>query len=183
MELRQTAIHEAAHAVIAHVLGLACKSIALTHDAVDDTGAFGLAVGPNPIYGYRGTSRSERSANARDECVACCAGLAAEHVFFGVLLDAENENAQDDFRNIIILEKSGFLRTRRKYGDGFAGDGVTWKFIKRKLREAHRLVYCHRETIDRLADELLQRGPNGKLEAGEVERLLKDWTSQESISD
>lgn len=113
MQLKQTAIHEAGHVVVGYMLGLACKEVALTHHKVDETGRYGYAIGPNPVYGYHHASLKERQQTMRDECVACCAGLAAEHVFFGVPLDIDNEHAQGDFENIIGLESSG-MRIRGK---------------------------------------------------------------------
>src|SRR5262245_41682805 len=170
MELRQTAIHEAGHAVVAYVLGLGCKDMALTHDEVEETGAYAYVRGPNPLYGYEGTSRSERQATMRAACVACCAGLAAEHVFFDVPLITDNENAQGDFQNIIELESNG-LRIRGKR-NGFVGDEATWRYIDRLLVKAKKLVKSHRVTIQRLADTLVERK---RLSAEEVERLFNKW--------
>ena len=166
MKQEQTAVHEAGHVVVTFVLGLACNEVALT----DDESVYGYMTGPNPMYGYRLGSLRERKETMRAKCVACCAGLAAEHVFFGVPLDTNNENAQADFENIIECERHG-LRTRRKQ-HGFVGDDVTWQYISRLLREAKKLVQCHRDTIQRLADVLVERR---HLSGEEVERLLNEW--------
>jgi ATP-dependent Zn protease len=171
LELKQTAIHEAGHVVVAHVLGLACKDVALTHYEVEETGAYGYANGPNPAYGYEHASKRERQETMRAEAIACCAGLAAEHVFFGVALSTDNENAQGDFRNIIQLEGDG-LRIRSKSG-GTVGDGATWCYISGLLIEARRLVERHRDAIHRLADILVEKNTIGGEEVG---RLLRAWT-------
>lgn len=170
MDLHQTAVHEAGHVVVAYALGLACKEVALTHDDVEETGQYGRAVGPNPQYGYGHGSQREQQETMRLECVACCAGLAAEHVFYSVPLDIENESAQGDFLNIIECERNG-LRTRRGCS-GFVGDDATWRFIARLLREAKKLVRRHCDTIQRLADTLVEKK---QLSGDEVEQLLSEW--------
>jgi len=170
MELKQTAIHEAGHVVVAYVLGLDCKEVALTHHEVEETGAYGYAAGPNPAYGYEHGSWRERQATLRDECIACCAGLAAEHVFFGVPLNTDNENTQGDFRNIMEMERNG-LRIGGKR-NGFIGDETTWDFIQRQLVKAKKQVIRHRDTIERLADTLVKQK---KLSREEVKRLLDEW--------
>ena len=130
MKLEQTAIHEAGHVVVGYLLGLACNDVALTHDEVEETHEYGYAISPNPAYGYNHGSRHERQGTLRDQCIACCAGLAAEHVFFKVSLGTDNENSECDFQNIIEYERYG-LRIRGKRG-GFSGD-ATWRYIDRQL--------------------------------------------------
>src|SRR5262245_36711968 len=107
MKLKQTAIHEAGHVVVGHALGLAVKAVALTHHEVDKTGIYGLATGPNPMYGYDYSTERDRQEGMKAEAVTCCAGLAAEHVFFGVPLDTDNENASGDIENIFDLLSAG----------------------------------------------------------------------------
>jgi ATP-dependent Zn protease len=169
MDLIQTAVHEAAHAVIAHALGLATKSLALTHHEADQTGVLGTAEGPRPDFGYDHASLQSRQRAMRDECVAACAGLAAEHVFFGVPLTTENENAQGDFRNIFDLESDGMRIPGKRRG--YVGDDATWLFIERSLKKATSLVRSERERIRRVADELLKRG---RLEMSELQPLLDE---------
>src|SRR5262249_11633575 len=123
MQLRQTAIHEAGHVVVAYVLGLACKEVALTYDEVEETGAYGHSIGPSPEYGYKHCSLHERKTHMRAEYIELCAGLATEHVFFDVPLNTGNENAQCYFQNIIERERNG-LRIRGKQND-FVGDVAT----------------------------------------------------------
>jgi ATP-dependent Zn protease len=173
MELKRTAIHEAGHVVVGYVLGLACNEVALTHDEVEETGAYGHATGPNPASGYEFLSMRERQETLRAKCTACCAGLAAEHVFCDVPLSTDNENAQDDFQNIIECERNG-LRIRGKR-NGFIGDDATWHCIDLRLIEAKKLVKRHRNPIQRLADALVERK---KLDQDEVERLLEKWVSR-----
>jgi ATP-dependent Zn protease len=165
MNIEQTAIHEAGHVVVAHALGLACKDAALTHELVDETGAYGYAEGPNPRFGYHVENERERQAIMRDAAIACCAGLAAEHVFFGVPLDVENENAKGDFDNIIGLQRAG-LRIK---GSKVVGNEQAWKYIDKLLGKAVKLVRKRRQEIRRVADSLLE---NKRLNAVEIERLL-----------
>jgi hypothetical protein len=153
VDLMQTTIHESAHAVIAHALGLHKHDIALTHDDAGETGIFGYATGPNPSFGDGCSSETERQLTLRAQCVACCAGLAAEHVFFAVPLSIDNENAQGDFQNIIDMEQSG-LRIRGKR-DGFVGDHQTWAYIEATLKTAKQLVKVHRSKIERVARAML----------------------------
>lgn len=167
MKLEQTAIHEAGHAVVGYVLKLPYEELALTHDTVDESGAYGHAISPNPQYGYEHASRRERNKAMRDACTACCAGLAAEHVFFGVPLSTDNKYAQGDFSNIIELERDG-LRIPRKSG-GTVGDEETWRYISRLLLKAKKLVNRHRNEIQLLADALVKAR---KLSKDDVARLL-----------
>ncbi len=80
MELIQTAVHEAAHAVIAHALGLATKSLALTHHEADQTGALGTAEGSRPDVGYGHANEQERQLAMRDECIPACATPSSSRV-------------------------------------------------------------------------------------------------------
>ena len=170
MDLRQTAVHEAGHVVVAYALGLACNEVALTHDDAEETGEYGHSVGPNPQYGYEHSCRREQHQTMRAKCVGCCAGLAAEHVFFDVPLDTDNENALGDFVNIIECERNGLpIRGKR---NGFVGNDATWQYIARLLREAKKLVKRHRDTIQRLADTLVEKK---QLSGDEVEQLLSEW--------
>ena len=170
MELRQTAIHEAGHVVVGYVLGLTCNEVALTHEEVEKTNSYGYQTGPNPMFGYEVDSLRERNSIMRAECVSSCAGIAAEHVFFDIPLNTDNENAQGDFQNVIECERQG-LRTRR-YQGGYIGDDVTWGYISRLLREAKKLVQCYSDTIQRFADTLIKKK---KLSGEEVEQLLTEW--------
>jgi len=168
MELEQMAIHEAGHAVVGYILGLACNELALTHEG--EGCSYSHVAYPNLVCSYEGKSAHERNTTLRAECIASCAGLAAEHVFFGVPLNTDNENAQSDFQNIIKCERSG-LRIRGDRG-GLIGDDVTLSYIPRGLVEAKRLVKRHRNTIQQLADILVEKK---KISGKEVERLLKEW--------
>jgi ATP-dependent Zn protease len=150
----QTAIHESGHVVVGHALDLACNGVALTHDEADCTDTLGYVDTPNPVFGYEGCSAKERQQTMRAESIACCAGLAAEHVFFGVPLSTDNENAQHDFQNIIDMERHHGLRTGGKRG-GFVGDETTWRYIARCLTTAKKLVQRHRDAIQRMADILV----------------------------
>ena len=168
MKLEQTAVHEAGHVVVGYLLGLACNGVALTHDEVEETDTYGYVTHLNPAYSYEHGSLHERQRALHDECIACCPGLAAEHVFFGVSLDTDNENSECDFQSIIEYERNG-LRIRGKRG-GFSGDDATWRYIDRQLLKARKLVKRHRDTIQRMADILIKRK---KLSAEEVEEVLK----------
>jgi ATP-dependent Zn protease len=171
MKVEQTTIHEAGHVVVAYVLGLAYKKVALTHDEVEETVKYGHVIGPDPAYEYDHDSLHERRSKVRAKCIACCAGLAAEHVFFAVPLNTDNENAEVDFQNIIEYEWSGELHIRGKH-NGFIGDAETWRYISCLLVEAKQLVNRHRGAIQRLADILVERK---KLSGEEVEELLNAW--------
>ena len=170
MDLKQTAIHEAGHVVVAYVLGLACDEVALTHDEVKETGAYGFVTSPNPTYGYEVESPKERQKILRDQSISCCAGLAAEHVLLGVPLSTDNENSQSDFQHIIQFEHDG-LKIKGKR-NGFVGDDATWRFISSLLEEAKELVIQHRDAIQRLADILIECK---QLSEEEVTRLLEEW--------
>lgn len=174
MKLEQTAIHEAGHVVVAHLLGLACNEVALTRDETEETDEYGHVCHPHPAFGYKCSSLRERQGILRDQSIADCAGLAAEHVFFGVPLDAENENSQFDFQNVIQYEREG-LRMRRGRG-GYIGDDATWRYISRQLAKAKKLVKDHRDTIQRFADTLVERK---KLSSEEVKELLNELMPSE----
>src|SRR5262245_31031094 len=131
MKPEQTAIHEAGHAVVGYVLGFACNEMALTPEDVEETGAYGYVRSPHPLYGYhRSGSSREDPAKLRDQSIEHCAGLAAEHVFFQVPLNTDNENARSDFQNVLDRERDG-MRIPGKRG-GFVGDEGTWDYIQRR---------------------------------------------------
>lgn len=155
MTPEQTAIHEAGHVVVEHALGLALHEVVMTHDIVEQTGDYGYCTSPNPAFGYEHASRRERRATVRAAAIGCLAGLAAEHVFYGVPLDLDNENAGHDVQNVLDLVYRDELRVPRA---SYVGDDVTWAYINRLLREAARVVRRHRTEVQRVADELLKRG-------------------------
>lgn len=170
MKLEQTAIHESGHVVVGYVLGLACHEVVLTHHKVKKTGAYGYVISPNHKFGYQAESPRELQRILRDGCIASCAGLAAEHVFFDVPLSIDNENAQCDFENIIQCERDGLkIRGKRQ---GFVGDDATMGYILRQLKNAEKLVIRHRDVIQRLAEVLVERK---RLSEKDVQRLLKKW--------
>lgn len=170
MELIETAIHEAGHVVVAYVLGLACNGVALTHEEAEETGSYGHVTRPNPAFGYEISSERDRRAVLRKQCISCCAGLAAVHVFFQVALDLDNENAQGDFQNIIEMEQNGMRIPGKR--NGFVGDDATWHYISRRLIDARRLVKRHRGVIERLAKTLVEKK---RMNGEEVAKLLAGW--------
>jgi len=165
MKLRQTAIHEAGHAVIEYALGLSCSGVTIIYDKKKHR--YGTTESPNPAYGYYFDNERERKMTMRKGVIGCCAGLAAEHVFFGVPLDIDNDNAQGDFQNIIKLERQGLVTSR----GGYVGDDGTWRFISRVLREAKKLVLLHHDTIEQLSNVLVEKK---KLNGKEVEEFLHE---------
>lgn len=164
----QTAYHEAGHVVVGHALGLALHEVALTHDRVDKTGKFGYTCSPNPTCGYHHQNLRDRHSTVRASAVGCLAGLAAEHVFFSVSLDLDNENARQDIDNVLDLIRDGELRDRRRRG-GYVGDEVTWAYIQGLAHEAVRLVKRNRQNVQRIAEALLRQK---RLTTAKVEALL-----------
>lgn len=171
MPLERTAIHEAGHVVVAWILGLVSTEVVLTFEQADETGSYGYTTCPNPVYGYNHCSRRDVQRAMHKQSTVSCAGLAAEHVFFGVPLDTSNENAMSDFENVMELERQG-LRTARRYCVGHLGDEGTWRFIDRRLRAARDIVRRHRDTIQRLALVLIAEK---RLDQDKLERLLGEW--------
>jgi hypothetical protein len=173
----QTAIHLAGRAVAAWHLGLACPDLALNHDKAEQTGEYGHAISLNPRFDYEYDSEEELQENMRDVCTVCCAGLAAEHVFYGVPLSRDNESAQGDFRSIARLESApSNMRIPGKF-TGEVGDEQTSSFIDRKLVEAKVLVVTHKRRIEGLAKLLFEKK---KLSKEEVKRHLgePEWVKK-----
>src|SRR5262249_50365063 len=154
------------HVVVGYVLGLACNEVALTHDEVDETGEYGYANAPNPYFGYEFSTEADRQATMRAACVSCCGGLAAEHVLFGVPLSTDNKNAAHHIQNIMDQMRAG-TRIRGNRG-GYIDDDAPWRYIRRLLVRAKKLVQRNREPIQRLAEVLVKKNRLGR---DEVERL------------
>jgi len=170
MTLDQAAIHEAGHAVADYVLGLRCESVELTHHEVEQVEDHGQVMSANPQYGYKHDSKKAMNDTMRDASIACCAGLAAEHVICGVPLEVDNLNARADFANIIDFELRGMpIPGKRR---GCVGDEGTWNYIEKTLRKARTLVPQHQDLIRKLADVLVERK---KLSGEEVKLLLDEW--------
>ena len=167
MEEMQTAVHEAAHAVVGYVQGLTCNGLELLSDPEAD--AYGVAHSPNPYFGYE-QEASDRQGTMREQAIALCAGLAAEHYFCKVPLDTDNENAQSDFNRIIEFERAGLHVPGNE--DELVGNANTWDFIAGLLRKALKEVRKYRTQIKQLADALVERR---KLTGAEVEQLLHEW--------
>jgi ATP-dependent Zn protease len=153
--LEATAYHEAGHAVIGRILGLACGGA--TIDPAE--GRFGYAVIENPLHSWtRGAGT--RKALAHNFCIALYAGGEAERT----LMSSQNIGDSVDCERVRSCLKMVGVRSAR-----FVGDDV-WERHEEKLRsKAARFVLNYRDLIEAVAQSLL----NSKtLTAEEIDALV-----------
>ena len=139
---RNTAIHEAGHAVIARVLMLLCGDASVQADY--KAGSAGYAAIGDPLesdneWRRRGKHRSGDAAN-RARIMSCMAGTEAE----AELLGAAQGGDAEDLRHINILAEH-FLDCDRN------------RLLDRLRRMTRMLVRRHRKRIERVAMVLLAK--------------------------
>ena len=144
-ERTATAIHEAAHAVIARRLGLVAGGATIERDK-DSAGHVEIA-DPHSIawqWEQRGHYRDLRLA-FRGRIIAYMAGAEAVRVLLGVEVDGDG----DDRLQIEMMAQS-------RYSD-LPGD--LWERAEQRMRrQTRRLVRRHRLAIERVAAALVERG-------------------------
>jgi hypothetical protein len=149
-----TAVHEAGHAVIGHVLKLGCGSATIRADAdsaghsiIDDPWIIlGKWWGNGPGEGVR--PHGSFDSVLRGRILAFMAGWAAEIEIRGECRGGDG----DDRRQIALMMESLTIPGHQEDGDG------SWERYEARLRaRARGLVRRHREKIERVADALVAR--------------------------
>lgn len=152
----RTALHEAAHLVVARALGLACGGVAL----VSDGSRVGYAEIDPPWLGWhRGLGRKAPIIEAY--IVATQAGAEAEIAFLGGC-DGGDWSDREDIREA--------YRHVRVKGRVYIGDDIELAHEARLREKSRRLVRQHREAIARLALALIDRR---RLNNSEVTQALR----------
>ena len=156
LQRRGTAHHEAGHAVVAAVLGLAGGSVTIEpdHDSAGHTYV------PDPWatlwhWEQRGKFRDASSAFLAT-VIARMAGAEAESVLLGQVALGDG----DDRDQINLLAESEIEIPLDDWP----------KFEARLRAQTRRLIRRHRQSILRVAEALIERGT---LQANEVESLIR----------
>lgn len=155
-ERGQTAVHEAAHAVVGRVLGLTCGSATIIANEAEGEAGHAIIFDPWRTASdwdarvYESVSRGVRPQRVRDPrsafrgtIIARMAGAEAEAVLLGSRAIGDGA----DRREIEWMATSS---------DAELGD--LWpRYEPRMRRQTRRLVYKHREAIRRVANALMER--------------------------
>jgi ATP-dependent Zn protease len=144
-DLRTTAIHEAAHAVIGRLLGIPCGVVSIEPE---DGESYGSAVIDDPRVSWRRGDGPRRDA-ANKFATALYAGAEAERVLLG--LDPALDGV-DQERARACLAELGAVR-----GAAFVGDEVFDRHEARLRSSASSLVRLHAEKIRAVAAMLLSQ--------------------------
>jgi hypothetical protein len=145
--LRSTAIHEAGHAVIARVLGIACGRATIVPDLDDKIAGHAITYDQHATmhqWGQRGHWREVHYA-VHGYILALMAGAEAEIVINGACAGGDGE----DRHCIAVAADSS--------DSNFSPEKWT-RFEPRMRRQTRRLVRKHREKIERVAADLLEPG-------------------------
>jgi hypothetical protein len=158
--LRSTAIHEAGHVVVGRVLGLVCGGATIVPDHKEDEA--GHAVIGDPLESLSAWDEEDREKSLKGEtplnrdeafayrasAIARMAGAEAELECIG---SGDLGDGDDRYWIGIALEH---LHIPPRTGDPKAD----WHHYERGLRvEARELVRRHKDKIERVAQELLER--------------------------
>jgi hypothetical protein len=151
-----TAHHEAGHAVIGHVLGLVCGSVAVVPDAV----GFGCATIKNPLatldaWEVRGRCRY-KCRDLRSVYRACIMALMAGREAAELCCGPDGDFVGDGYDNqqietLIHLTYDLDLQI-------WPSPRVSDFNLDRLRRAARHLCIRHREKIERVAQALVKRG-------------------------
>lgn len=154
---KQTAIHEAGHAVVARVLGVAAGEVTI-RPTEDQSIGHSIIADPRFIW-QRGDG--SKSKAAKSFAVALFAGAEAERL---ILQSQDVGDGIDRERATACLAWAGAVR-----GASFVGDDVFERHEERLRGRAAQLVQQHRLKIERVADALIERQT---LSGAEVDALL-----------
>ena len=146
---RNTAVHEAGHAVIARVLTLKCGGASIRADYKTETAGYAIIHDPLECDGewrYR-FKRRDTEAAERARIIVCMAGIEAEIELLGAAEGGDGE----DLHHIDLLAEQ-----------------LNRCDLNRLRRMTRMLVRRHRERIERVADALLAKK---RLTEKQIDRL------------
>ena len=160
----RTAIHEAGHAVIGRVLGMACGKVTIVPNPSDDSGGHAITHDQwvtAKAWKERGKVGRDMASVFRGRIMTYMAAAEAEIVCIGRCLGGDGHD-----RGQIELMR----------GEA-AAPNDDWDRYERRLRAKTRaLVRRHRDKIEHLAKKLIEwRTVSGR----NVDRLLRQVTSAE----
>jgi hypothetical protein len=153
--LTHAAYHEAAHAVIGHVLGLPCIHATI----VPDDECAGHVIGPDPMEAFGEMDRDcfeealkgnldtrcrDLGSLYRAKIIGLMAGAEAEKVIFGGCLGGDGGGDYKDRYQIALIADSDFAPDKWE------------RYEPRMRRQTRRLVRKHRDKIERVARALLE---------------------------
>jgi ATP-dependent Zn protease len=153
---RETAVHEAAHAVVARILGIIGYQVTICPTDKE----WGSASFDNPMFDWKRGDGAKATA-ANNFAIAAYAGVQGERCILGSQITSES----DDHRKAEdCLAWASAVR-----GASFMGDKHFHRREANLRKKAAELVRRHRSQIERVAEALLERGT---LSGGEVDALL-----------
>jgi cell division protease FtsH len=145
-EKREIAVHEAAHAVIARILGITCGEVTI----VSEEGySVGHSVMNDPRFSWERGDGSKAKA-ADNFAVALFAGAEAERLMFNSQTEGDSVDRE---RATDCLSWAGAVKNAR-----FAGDEHFDRHEANLRRRAADLVRRYRPHIEKLAGALVERG-------------------------
>ena len=151
---KQTAYHEAGHAVIGRVLTCVCGGATIKPDYKKGTRGRAKAVASEDEWEKRGKFRTFR-AGCHAQIMLSMAGAEAEKELFG----RQSSTGDGDDRLQIA-----------RVGQEIASEGYFWESLEPRLRRMTRmLVRRHRALIERVAKALLAKT---ELSADELDELV-----------
>ena len=160
-ELLRTSLHEAGHAVVAHMLGI---DVSRTPIATSDS-ALGACRMFTPFWALAGFADGQQKQLVASYLVVACAGWGAEMVIYG---DAEQDASADDmriFRETLMDSPVALVQRRdRKHVDLFLQS-----FQERRCAAAAELLEPHRGLLYGVARLLMRKQT---VETEEIHALL-----------
>ena len=159
-ELLRTSLHEAGHAVVAHMLGVGSGRVTVTPSG----GAPGSCKQRTPFWALERLP-DQQQQRVDNYLVVACAGWGAERVIYG---DVDDEGSSDDmqiFRETLMDSPIAFVQWRnRKRADLFLQS-----FQELRCEAAAAFLEPHKGLLYAVARLLLRKGT---VEAAEIHALL-----------
>jgi hypothetical protein len=160
-ELRQTAIHEAGHAVIHRVVGMVCGEATIVPDYESMTAGFAIAEDPWVAYSAwerRGKLRGcHYESILRGRIMGYMAGREAEIIAFG----SDYGGDGDDVRQIALMAEDA---------------GISSAYLERLRLKVGPLLRRHWRKVECVADALVS---DKTLSAAEIDALIDNVTTSD----